>query len=604
MLTSGSSTRGSPPTDPGLWQRLRRACIGAPRDLGDAGALHKLSLIAVLAWVGLGADALSSSAYGPEEAFKAIGLHTHLALPLALATAATVFMIAAAYSKVIEVFPNGGGYGVATRLLGSRVGVVSGSALLVDYVLTITASIAAMGDALFSLLPPSWQGFKLPAEAATIVGLTVLNLRGVRESIVVLAPVFLLFLVTHVLLIVGGCVLQFGHIGEAFASLHAAAVADQSNPALGFIGLLAILLNAYALGGGTYTGIEAVSNALPLMREPRVQTAKRTMIYLSVSLAITAGGLIVCYLLWDVHPEVGKTMNAVLAARFGEHLPAGGIFVFCTLVAEGLLLVVAAQAGFVGGPRVMANMAVDGWMPRHFATLSDRLTTENGVLVMGALALAGLLWTHGQVDAIVVMYAINVFVTFALTMAGMCRYWLRQDAVPRWQRRRRLLLFGGGLCMCGTILVITLVEKFTAGAWVTVLVTGALVCVCFAVRNHYRYVLHRLHSLYRDQELPPSKAVAPSGRVDATQPVAVVLVSSYGGPGIHTTMRVPKMFPDYFRGMVFCSIGVLDSGDFKGHDALAALKERTTENLARYVELANTLGLPATSRMAISTDAV
>src|SRR5215470_5204416 len=138
--------------------RVRRAVFGAPKDVKDPHAFHKLSLIALLAWVGLGADGLSSSAYGPDEAFRALGEHTGLAFFLALATAATVFIISYGYSRIIEQFPSGGGgYVVASRLLSPRTGVVSGAALLVDYVLTITISIASGADAIFSFLPESWQ---------------------------------------------------------------------------------------------------------------------------------------------------------------------------------------------------------------------------------------------------------------------------------------------------------------------------------------------------------------------------------------------------------------------------------------------------------------
>src|SRR5579872_5007395 len=155
-----------PPDAPeDLGTRIRHLLIGRPRDIQDRSTYHHLSLIAFLAWVGLGADGLSSSAYGPEEAFKTLAEHTYLAMGLAALTGITVIIISAAYSRIIEQFPHGGGgYVVATKLLGKGAGVVSGSALLVDYVLTITVSIAAAGDAIYSLMPVEWQGWKLPSE--------------------------------------------------------------------------------------------------------------------------------------------------------------------------------------------------------------------------------------------------------------------------------------------------------------------------------------------------------------------------------------------------------------------------------------------------------
>src|SRR5215203_2771482 len=177
---------------------IKRLIYGKPRNVEDARTFHSLSLVALLAWVGLGADGLSSSAYGPDEAFRALGEHTGLAFFLALATAATVVIISYGYSRIIEQFPaGGGGYVVASKLLHERVGVVSGSALLVDYVLTITISIASGADAVFSFLPPSWSTWKLPVAFAGIALLSVMNARGVKESVTALVPVFSLFLVTH-----------------------------------------------------------------------------------------------------------------------------------------------------------------------------------------------------------------------------------------------------------------------------------------------------------------------------------------------------------------------------------------------------------------------
>src|ERR1700693_4861496 len=158
----------------------------------DPRVFHSVSLVAFLAWVGLGADGLSSSAYGPEEAFKALGSHIYLAVFLALMTAATVFIISFAYSLLIEHFPGGGGgYLVATKLLGPRFGVVSGCALIRDYVLTITVSVATGCDAIFSFLPAGWGSLKLQTEVVVLLFLVVLNLRGVKESVTFLLPIFL-----------------------------------------------------------------------------------------------------------------------------------------------------------------------------------------------------------------------------------------------------------------------------------------------------------------------------------------------------------------------------------------------------------------------------
>lgn len=597
-----------PPSSAGelsLRQRVRRVLVGKPRDLQDRRLFHRLSLIPFLAWVGLGADGLSSSAYGPEEAFRQLGAHRYLAVALAALMAVTVLLISAAYRRIIEEFPTGGGgYVVATKLLGDRAGVVSGSALLVDYVLTITISIAAAGDALFSFLPPGWHGVKLPVEIGLVLLLTTLNIRGVRESVLALLPVFLLFLVTHALIIGGGILGHLPEMGRTAASVQNGFRGGMTTLGLG--GMVVIFLRAFSLGGGTYTGIEAVSNGIPIMREPKVETGKRTMVYMGASLAVTASGLLICYLLLQLAPAEGKTMNAVLVERLAGGLPLGSTFVILFLFSEAMLLVVAAQAGFIDGPRVLANMAVDSWMPHRFAALSERLTTQNGILLMGGSALAALFYTGGDVGHLVVMYSINVFLTFSLSMFAMLRFWLRhRDARPEW--KSRLLLFGLALVLCLTILVVTVVEKFAQGGWVTVAITILVVGLCTAIRRHYRASALKVDELYRELDDLPLAPPAP-GRVarepDPKQPVAAILVERFGGVGIHTVLNLLRAFPGHFQGLVFLSVGVVDSGEFKGEEAVDHLRARTREMLARYEALAAGLGLAAVSRLRVGTEVV
>jgi hypothetical protein len=215
------------------------------------------------------------------------------------------------------------------------------------------------------------------------------------------------------------------------------------------------------MGAGTYTGIEAVSNGIQIMREPKVQTARRTMTYMAISLAATAAGILILYLLFRVTPVEGKTLNAVLLERFAggwsvAGVPIGDGFVIVTLIAEAALLVVAAQAGFIDGPRVMANMATDSWLPHRFAQLSDRLSMQNGVLLMGGASMATLLWTGGDILTLVTMYSINVFVTFSLSQFAMLRYWWRH---PDIGRRRGLAIHGVAFALCVSILAGTVYEK-------------------------------------------------------------------------------------------------------------------------------------------------
>ena len=507
--------------DADLPGRVRRLLVGMPRDLRDRRIFHRIALAPLLAWVGLGADGLSSSSYGPDEAFRTLGEHAYLAVGLALLTATTVIIIASAYSRIIEHFPQGGGgYVVASALLGPRWGVVSGCALLIDYVLTIAVSIAAAGDALFSFLPVGIHAWKVPIELTAITGLVVLNIRGLRESVLTLAPIFAVFALTHVIAIVGGTVGRLPEIGTTFEATRTGFNSGLST--LGIGGMLLLFLHAYSMGGGTYTGIEAVSNGLTIMREPRVHNGKRTMFYMAASLAFTAGGLLLLYLLWHVKPEPGKTMNAVLLQTMTAAIPGGALFALLTILSEGALLVVGAQTGFVDGPRVLANMAIDSWMPHRFAALSERLTAENGVLMMGLTSCGVLLYAHGDVRALVVLYSINVFLTFSLSMFGMLRRTVRTRLEP--DRVRQVLTFGVGFVLCATILAITVLEKFHEGGWLTLVVTGGLVLFSFRIRRHYQTVVAKLKELYLQLEDLPKFAKKTAGALDPKQPTAAVLV--------------------------------------------------------------------------------
>ena len=609
------STIPPPPSEPPVpgpisgWQRFKRILLGGPKDFQDPHLFHTLSLAAFLAWVGLGADGLSSSSYGPEEAFKNLGDHQYLAVFLALATGLTVLIISAAYTKIIEHFPfGGGGYIVTSRLIGPRAGVVSGAALLIDYVLTCTTSVAAGGEAIFSNFPPQWHVWKLPVELVAMAALTVLNLRGIRESIRILMPIFLAFLVTHAILIVGSVFFHLGRADEVARSVSDGLSRDLST--MGFVGLALLFLRAYSLGAGTYTGIEAVSNGLNIMREPRVLTGKRTMVYMSTSLAVTAGGIILGYLLMGVHPVPGKTMNYMLAQMLAGNfhlgpLPVGHWYVIVTIASEALLLFVAAQAGFIAGPRVMANLAQDSYFPHRFGALSDRLTMQNGVLLMGGASFLMLLYTRGSVDALVVMYAINVFVTFALSQLAMIKYWRRPETRKRHAEWRRPLAIAV-ICfvVCSFILVVNLFEKFAEGAWLTVIVTGALVALCMVIKRHYSGVFARLKGLDQILTALPSSKPPKILPLQKKKPTAVLLVGGFSGLGIHSLLTVIKLFPRYFANVVFMSVGVVDSATFHGVEEVDRVRDETEEALKKYVDLARGMGIPADQKMSMGTEAV
>ncbi|HEX9078790.1 MAG TPA: APC family permease [Desulfuromonadaceae bacterium] len=585
-----------------IYSKVMQTIFGAPKHLKDTHLFHKMALIPVLAWVGLGADGLSSSAYGPEEAFKALGSHTYLALLLALVTGLTVFIISYAYSRIIEHFPHGGGgYIVATHLLGEKSGVVSGSALLVDYVMTITISIASCVDAMFSYVPQGFHHYKVPFSCFLILVLIVLNVRGVKESVTVLAPIFMVFVVTHIIMLLYGVFIHADRFAPVVSDFGGGLRHDVST--IGLFGILMLFMRAYSLGGGTYTGIEAVSNGLQIMREPRVQTGKRTMLYMATSLAFTASLILLCYLFLALKPVEGKTLNAVLADALFSKWPMGGAIAFITIFSEGALLLVAAQAGFVDGPRVMSNMAIDSWLPHRFAALSVRLTMRNGILLMGIAAIALLFYTRGSVDALVVMYSINVFITFSLSQLGMSRFFIgRRKEDPQWLRHLAVHLVG--LVLCVSILVITIFEKFTEGGWITLLITSLVIGLCYLIKAHYVRVRQAV-TLLDEQLLDfPTSGPVNNAPLDKNAQTAIQLVSGYSGFGVHTLLSIVTTFPKTYKNIVFVSVAVVDSGSFKGAEEMEALEASVKASLEKYVDLARRLGFSADYRMTVATDVV
>lgn len=519
----------------------------------------------------------------------------------------TVLIISATYSKIIEVFPTGGGgYVVASKLLGSGAGLVSGASLVVDYILTVAISLASCSDALFSFLPPAWLPYKIHCTLALLVFLTFLNVRGVKESTLVLTPIFMAFIVLHAIVLGYGVFAHSTGMGEV---VRESSQTVSSAHATGMLWPLFVsFMLAYTMGAGTYTGIEAVSNSMRILREPKVETGRRTMRYMALSLALTASGILLCYLLWNVHSQEGKTLNAVLiegiTADWG--LPSGyaRTIVIATIFSEAALLLVAAQAGFVDGPAVLANMAVDNWLPKRFSHLSDRLVISNGVLMLSAVAAIIVVFTRGSVSALVVMYAINVFIVFVLSHLGMCLHWWHS----RWKVRtwkRNFAITATGLLLCVTILTFTLIRKFTHGGYVTVIITATLIALCIMVKLHYRKVaklLRRLDMQFR--EIP--EVTTDPGLVNPSTdaPTAALFVGGFGGFGIHSFFAIHKNWPRYYERFIFLSVGVVDTAHFKGTEEVDNLKEETEKTIRKYVRLARGQGCYAIGEYRIAAESI
>jgi len=595
---------------PALTKRMKRLILGGELNPFDKAIFHSMALLPFFAWVGLGADGLSSSSYGPEEAWRVLNGFPALGLFVALGTAITVFVLSAAYSQVIEMFPSGGGgYLVASKLLNPTLGMVSGCALLIDYVLTIAISIAAGADAIYSFLPAAWLGWKFTTVLFGIAVLTILNLRGVKESVGMMVPIFLVFVFTHAF----GIVYAFAtHYGQIPSVVHETSrEVSLSASQLGWFGVFFLIMKAYSMGAGTYTGIEAVSNGLTILREPRVANGKRTMRYMAWSLSITAGGLILAYLFFGVTCTEGKTLNAVLFERMSANWgTTGEIFVWVTLFSEAAILFIAAQAGFIGGPRVLANMALDRWLPSRFAMLSDRLVTQNGVLLMSAMAVLTVIFTHGSVQMLVVLYSINVFITFSLSMLGLVKHWWQtRTKNPRW--KRDIFTPALGLLVSVFILTFVIIFKFNEGGWATLLVTGGFVAFSWWVKQHYRetkLLLRRLDKLVRAAGVNPGEAAnraVPAEIVcDPKGRTAVLLVNGFNGLGLHTLFNIQRLFTGVYKNFLFVHIGVVDAGNFKGLEDMDALKLHVVTETNKYVEFMQRHGHYAEAFTSVGIDVV
>ncbi len=566
----------------------------------DRDLFRRTSLIPILALVGLGADGLSSSCYGPEEAYLALDAYPHLIIIVALMSVLTIWVISTSYGQIVELFPRGGGgYLVASKLLSPFAGLVSGCALLVDYVLTITISVAAGVDALFSLAP-SYLSFSLETKIFVIVALMLLNLTGVKESVFPWIPVFILFCVTHLFAFAWSI---FHHWDAAATVLNSTVVevnAAVSN--FGWAGLAMLLMRSFTMGAGTFTGIEAVSNGMSIIREPKIKNAKKTMTYIAIALSVAVLGLVISFLLYNVGPHRGETINAVLLGKVGEEIGGtlGQNFQAIALFSETALLLIAAETGFLGGPQVLSNMSLDRWFPHKFASLSDRFVMRHGVLLMGATAAGVMIYTRGIVSTLVILYSLAVFITFTLSQMGMVLHWWQERHEERhW--KKKIAINGFGALLAAGILTSIIVIKFKEGAWITVVTVGVLVCIALGIRKYYTLFLNRLSKINRIIPACPAHLMRVPGG-PPPQHTAVMMVSGIGGLAQHAMANVLHLFGATFDHYVFLHVGILDAGSFKGEAEVDALQRYALHESGKLVKLMQDKGYSAEAMVALGVD--
>jgi hypothetical protein len=248
-------------------------------------------------------------------------------------------------------------------------------------------------------------------------------------------------------------------------------------------------------------------------------------------------------------------------------------------------------------------MAHDSWVPHWFGSLSERLASHNGILLIGISSIAALWANSGQVSTLLIMYSINVFVTFSLSMIGMTLHWYNhRGRHPLW--RRRVALFAFGTVMCLSILAVTVSYKFSEGAWKTIIVTGIVWALALLIRRYYRHVTARLKGLDETLGTIDIQGTPNLSPLDKEAHTAAILVGGYSGLGVHTLLNSVRFVPNHFKNMVFISVGVVDSGNFKGVEEVDSLRHHIEGSLEKYVDLARRLGFPAVGYMSIGTDVV
>src|SRR6184192_2054126 len=457
---------------------VKRLLLGAPMPLAQARheRLNKTVALAVFA-----SDPLSSVAYATEEILLVLILAGSAALsyslPVALGIAALLAIVVISYRQTVVAYPQGGGaYLVAKDNLGLPPALTAAAALLIDYVLTVSVSVAAGIDALTSAMP-TLHPYRVVLCVATIVVIALANLRGVRESgRLFAAPTY--FFVVSILGMVG-----YGLIATALDLLPEAPY-EPHPPGLEGIGLF-LLLRSYAAGCTALTGVEAVSNGVQALKPPEGRNAQIVMTWLGVlSIAMFLG---ITYLAFDfgIVPGGDETVVSKIARRvFGTGVPY-----YCVQAATLLILVLAANTSYADFPRLSSILARDRFVPRQFANQGDRLVFSNGIMILSGFAILLIVAFQGDTHALLPLYAIGVFISFTLSQGGMVRRWLRlRERGWQW----RMWVNGIGAVVTFLVLLTLSFTKFVEGAWIVVVVIPLLVGAFVVMRSHYDEVAGEL----------------------------------------------------------------------------------------------------------------
>jgi amino acid transporter len=533
----------------------RRLVLGRPF---RSDRLHHQLLPKRIALPVFASDPMSSVAYAPEEIFLVLsvaGLAAYSMAPwIGLAVSIVLLIVIASYRQNVHAYPSGGGdYEVVSTNLGPTAGLIVASALLVDYVLTVAVSIASAASNFGSAVPFVAE-HKVAFAITAVLLLTAINLRGIRESGTAFAVPTYAFLIGMYTMLAWG-VFQIYLLGEP---LRAESAAFEMHPEHEVAGLAMVLLvaRAFSSGSAALTGVEAISNGVPAFRKPKSRNAATTLLMLGIIAVSLFMGMILLARATGVkiaeRPEeqlVGappdyqqKTLIAQLAETIFHGFPFG-LFVITAVTA--LILVLAANTAFNGFPVLGSILAQDRYLPRQLHTRGDRLAFSNGIWFLAFAAIAFIVAFQAQVTALIHLYIVGVFVSFTLSQIGMVRHWTRlltvenDPEVRRRMMRSRVINMIGFICT-GTVLIIVVVTKFLAGAWIAILAMGALFVIMKLIHKHYDTVA---------RELEEQQAAEEGGIVLPSRNHAIVLVSKLHLPTLRALAYARATRPDELEAM-------------------------------------------------------
>ena len=572
-----------------MWNKLKHLLIGPPLPTQQF-VYKKLNKIRALA--AFSPDALSSIAYANQEIYLglivagSIGLSQ--SLPIALAITGLLTMLTISYFQTVHNYPSGGGsYIVARGNLGVLPGLVAGAALLVDYLLTAAVSLTAGVAAIASAFPELWP-HRVGLSLLFLLAITMLNLRGLRETGTVMAIPVYLFLFAFLPMLAYGAVSVL--IAGPVSMSSTAPIATQ--PLTFFL-----VLHTFSTGCTALTGIEAISNGVPAFQPPETKNAGRTLIVMGLLMGLLFVGSVG---LTQALAVVAGPQETILSALARRLLGSGPLYLLIQ-AATMLILVVAANTSFADFPRVVALIAADGFLPRQLANLGDRLVFANGITLLAVATGLLMIVFGGDTHALIPLFAVGVFLAYTLSQAGMVVHW--------WRERGRAWLAkamanGAGALATGVTLFVVGINKFVDGAWITALLIPIILLAFLRIRGHYRDVARQMSLPELSPTLrpfPPSRIVVPVAAVNRvvadaiayarslSENVTAVYVELESGKGRHLRDEWERVWPDVplvilpspYRSVVGPLLDYLDETDRRYNDgqlAAVVLPELVTDS--------------------------